>query len=606
MFRQPDWNTIQNETMGATSHHFGRFPVFGTAPLAVQPKLKINAPGDSFEQEADRLADQVMSMSDPVVQRKCTGCTDEEEGHLQRKPLAEQISSISMSRKPQRKCAKCEEEEEQVLQTKSNGDTAGTTSTVLTDQLQQSKGGGQPLDLRTKSFMESRFGADFSKIKIHTTGSAQRMNREINARAFTLGNNIYFNEGQYQPTSYGGKHLLAHELVHTVQQNQEHSLGSTVFRQEGEVDEDGCERSFQPASTFQELVDLVRAAEAKLIACGYTDIGDRIHVLRGIFYGTTWSNDYAVEASAVRNAGFQTYTASLEPDDPRACLDCNMFAALAGSQDIVDGGRRVDFGHLIIGLDARRSYVARNVSIPTQGGTGLDISTWLGDLGGGAAMTAFRRVGDPTRRAARNFRGTDFGGAINLEGDAAGFLVGRPSGGITGAPELNSGGTSLADWLQNYLEPSGATAGGEWNSRCTHFLQALGGIFSVSGALTNRASIITDLAGKIEAFGCWYLINRLRQSRRLSLPTLRTASNHLAGASEETASIFVDALLHCHSHPGREIRARTDPAPTPVGSSPSGMCAAAIRALELAEETEQLLEQAEDYAGDLKREYWPF
>jgi hypothetical protein len=66
--------------------------------------------------------------------------------------------------------------------------------------------------------MESRFGADFSNVKIHTGNEPEQLNRSLNAKAFTVSNNIYFNTGQYQPETDGGKHLLAHELTHVVQQ----------------------------------------------------------------------------------------------------------------------------------------------------------------------------------------------------------------------------------------------------------------------------------------------------------------------------------------------------------------------------------------------------
>lgn len=78
-------------------------------------------------------------------------------------------------------------------------------------------------DRSIRSFMQGRFGADFSDVRIHTDGQAVRMNRELNAKAFTVGNNIYFNEGRYQPDSQKGKHLLAHELTHTIQQGGSHA-----------------------------------------------------------------------------------------------------------------------------------------------------------------------------------------------------------------------------------------------------------------------------------------------------------------------------------------------------------------------------------------------
>ncbi|MBD3421980.1 MAG: DUF4157 domain-containing protein [Chitinivibrionales bacterium] len=84
--------------------------------------------------------------------------------------------------------------------------------------LQASKGGGTPLAGATRSFMESRFGADFSGVRIHTGGDAVKMSDQISAYAFTHGNDIYFNQSAYRPDSSQGRQLLAHELTHTVQQ----------------------------------------------------------------------------------------------------------------------------------------------------------------------------------------------------------------------------------------------------------------------------------------------------------------------------------------------------------------------------------------------------
>ena len=70
----------------------------------------------------------------------------------------------------------------------------------------------------TKNEMESGFGTDFSGVRIHNDSNAVQMNQELGSQAFTNGNDIYFNEGKYNPESDSGKHLLAHELTHTVQQ----------------------------------------------------------------------------------------------------------------------------------------------------------------------------------------------------------------------------------------------------------------------------------------------------------------------------------------------------------------------------------------------------
>ncbi|WP_272863602.1 DUF4157 domain-containing protein [Aureisphaera galaxeae] len=161
----------------------------------IQKKLAIGSSNGPLETEADRVADKVVGMSEgnvsvgtqsgALVQRKCTDC--EKEGGIQ-------------------------------MKASSQGRDGGMASSALTQQIQSSKGGGNAMDASTQTFMESRFGADFSDVKIHTDSQAVQMSRDLNAQAFTVGNDIYFNEGKYDPATYQGKHLLAHELTHTIQQ----------------------------------------------------------------------------------------------------------------------------------------------------------------------------------------------------------------------------------------------------------------------------------------------------------------------------------------------------------------------------------------------------
>ena len=87
------------------------------------------------------------------------------------------------------------------------------------------QGGGKPLDDQSRTFFEQRMEADFSNVRIHTDTNAIQTSRDINARAFTVGNNIAFNSGEYNPNTAVGKHLLAHELTHTIQQGQQQRLG---------------------------------------------------------------------------------------------------------------------------------------------------------------------------------------------------------------------------------------------------------------------------------------------------------------------------------------------------------------------------------------------
>jgi len=154
---------------------------------------------DPMEHQADEMAGKVMRMPEsPLVQRKSAGgagAYDDEHVHL--KPQPGQVSPF--------------------IQAKGDGGVAGP---AVTKGIKATQGGGKPMDGGTKSFMESRFGNDFSDVKIHTGDYAVQMSKELNAQAFTVGNDIYFNSGKYAPEASGGKHLLAHELTHTIQQGK--------------------------------------------------------------------------------------------------------------------------------------------------------------------------------------------------------------------------------------------------------------------------------------------------------------------------------------------------------------------------------------------------
>jgi hypothetical protein len=163
--------------------------------LPVQRKLTIGSPNDPLEHEADAVADKVMRMPEPrFIQRKCADC--EEEEMLQQKPLASSITPFIQAK----------------------GNDSETASDAISQRISSTRSSGSSMDSNTQNFMESRFGKDFSNVKIHTGDYAAQLSEELNAQAFTVGNDIYFNSGRYDTGSYSGKHLLAHELTHTVQQ----------------------------------------------------------------------------------------------------------------------------------------------------------------------------------------------------------------------------------------------------------------------------------------------------------------------------------------------------------------------------------------------------
>lgn len=132
---------------------------------------------------------------------------------LQKKPIFESASQAEDEPDIQRVCSNCAKEK--ALQTKS--ENSANPSSIET-RLNSTKGAGSPLPENTRSGMEQAFGADFSGVRVHTGGNALQMNKELGAQAFTHGSDIYFDVGKFDTKSVSGKHLLAHELTHVIQQ----------------------------------------------------------------------------------------------------------------------------------------------------------------------------------------------------------------------------------------------------------------------------------------------------------------------------------------------------------------------------------------------------
>ncbi|MDI9638257.1 DUF4157 domain-containing protein [Geitlerinema splendidum] len=178
--------------------------------IAIQPKLTVGAPGDRYEQEADSVASQVMSMSEPSARSPIQRETAPEEEELQMKPLAASITPLV-----QREAALEDEEELQMKPSLQRSPEASfTASDTVENQLNNSKGSGSPLPNEVRSFMEPRFGVNFSQVRVHTDSNAVQMNRNLGAQAFTHGHDVYFGAGK-SPTDL---QLTAHELTHVVQQ----------------------------------------------------------------------------------------------------------------------------------------------------------------------------------------------------------------------------------------------------------------------------------------------------------------------------------------------------------------------------------------------------
>jgi Domain of unknown function (DUF4157) len=156
-------------------------PMVGQAvPVGPQTKLLISSPGDAAEQEAQTIGQRVAGMSEPAGSHA--------------------ISPMSAGTAPR-------------LHRRAT-DTPATTPTIP----DQSHSEGAPLPGSVRAFMEPRFGTDFSLVRIHTDEPAAALSERYRAQAFTVGRDIYFGRGHFQPGTGSGRELIAHELTHTIQQ----------------------------------------------------------------------------------------------------------------------------------------------------------------------------------------------------------------------------------------------------------------------------------------------------------------------------------------------------------------------------------------------------
>ena len=167
----------------------------------LQPKLRVSAPGDAFEREADRIALQATSR--PRLQRGGAG------------PGAGV--------------------EERVLPGRRIGGGSGGLAPPVVHGVLRSP--GQPLDPATRGFMEARLGSDFGHVRVHSDARAAESAEAVDALAYTVGRDIAFGAGRYSPRTPAGSRLLAHELTHVVQQRAgvsgEAGSASTLQRQGG-------------------------------------------------------------------------------------------------------------------------------------------------------------------------------------------------------------------------------------------------------------------------------------------------------------------------------------------------------------------------------------
>jgi hypothetical protein len=195
----------RHRDVAGTSNFDGAGPAAGNQAMqrmlstgAIRAKLAVSQAGDPEEQEADRIADQVMAGM-AVAHGKCDACAA---GGT---------------------CPKCNENETVQAKRKPGASQQGSVTDLKTV-----RGGGEPLSAPVRGFFERGFGTDFSDVRVHTGKDAANSAQSIQARAYTVSQDVVFGAGEYAPHSSEGQRLLAHELAHVVQQ---HGSETAIQRQ---------------------------------------------------------------------------------------------------------------------------------------------------------------------------------------------------------------------------------------------------------------------------------------------------------------------------------------------------------------------------------------
>ena len=178
-----------------------------------QSRLTIGKANDAFEQEADAAADKVVT-NKPAVQKVEAEKEEAEKPTVQKAELPEKKEDNPAVQKQD-----APDKEQNQVQTKSQAG-GSVASPEVTARIEEKRKQANPQPDATRAEMERELGRDFSDVSIHTDTASAELNEELNAQAFTNGKDIFFNAGKFNPSSKEGRHLLAHELTHVVQQNQ--------------------------------------------------------------------------------------------------------------------------------------------------------------------------------------------------------------------------------------------------------------------------------------------------------------------------------------------------------------------------------------------------
>lgn len=453
--------TIGNQTVGRLIKSW-----------ALHAKLRIGQPGDIYEQEADRVAEQVLRMPEPKA-----------------------VSGKTPDNPVQRACMKCSgrrlPEEEEVLQPKGVLGSAPEITPDMEVSINAARGSGQPLPESVRAFFEPRFGYDFSGVRVHTDAKAAEVARRVDARAFTVGRDIVFGAGEYAPEISKGQRLLAHELTHMAQ--QEVIRRPTIQRYGTPIPT----VTNPTVTTMRQFIDLVRRVEAA--NPGRTALQMAQMIMRSKYHSTGF--DWLLPSTA------STSGVAAGPG-----VTAGDVTTLSGEFTVtLPQGGESDPSHIVTAIVANAETQA-----PGAGGAGgiagrlvanlpsglsqLDVASWAGDPGSAAAewMTAHPHPNGGTTM--QNYM-DEYSPEFDLIGDVDGVAMTSTSSSFG---FVFNAAQPLSDNLERFYFPSAPREGK--NRRYHTFCAVLGFSLEPDGVtLSNSATTAID--NRIHSFADWFIAN---------------------------------------------------------------------------------------------------
>ena len=333
-------------------------------PLQIQRKLSVGATNDPLEHEADRIAEQVMRMP------------ENQTAHSSSAP-----ATVMLNRSA------------------SSGGGGFAAPPVVHDVLNSP---GRPLETATRTFMEPRFGQDFSSVRVHADAKAAEATRAIHADAFTAGRDIVFDAGRYAPDSASGRRLLSHELAHVAQQKQTgesytSALNANEYLVQRQYGSGDSSKEADPNALIpiEDFISYVETVEQSFPKDTPEEIVTRIRVHS---YGGLKFNQAVPDAEYTETRGgympvdFQRDLSGMRYSDKKetAYKHLTSHADENPSKEkphgdnpspyiVMPDSSRIDVGHLLYGFDALL-HPRAGEPFRTYGVQGIDAASWVADL----------------------------------------------------------------------------------------------------------------------------------------------------------------------------------------------------------------------------------